>query len=234
MNNTEILASVARAVNDATFSKRSKSIMLGMITDAQNHIIGVTECLRKINSTDIVLVADTGEYSMPNEFVKFPSDGGDTKRGCVSLGTTGKFPLTNLHISRLNNSYPGWRNASSGTPEFCYFIGSGTAKLGIYPKPSSSFITTNGSSVIMDIVYKPTSALLENASLPFDGSQRFDGLFQILLKLRSIWQIKTEDMQFQDADRLDKTTEKLFEQAIDFVQSTFTSPGNHGFEEDIG
>ena len=233
MNNTEILTAVARAVNDGAFSKRSKAVHLGILTDSQNYIIDRTECLRKIDSTSITLVANDGDYDLPDSFVKFPTEGSDVNRGFVSLGTYGKYPLKFIPMTILNNQYPGWRQTSAGTPLWYSIIETGTPQLIIYPKPSTAFITTNGAVVFMDIIYKPTTSLAEDTNLPFDNSYRFTGLFQILLKLRAIWQIKLEDMQFADADRLDVKTEKLFDAATDFVRSIAVSPGNHGFEEQI-
>lgn len=231
MNNTEILASVSRAVSDATFAKRSKAIMLGIITDAQNHIIDKTECLRQIDSTSITLVASDGDYAMPSTFVKFPSEGADVKRGFVAAGTNAKFPLTFIPLTVLNNQYPGWRATSAGTPEFYSLIEAGTPQLIVYPAPSAAWITANGSAFYMDIIYKPATALAEDTNLPFDNAYRFSGLLQKLLKLMAIWQIKLEDMQFNDETRLDRHVDKMMEEAIDFVRSTSASPGTHGFEE---
>ena len=231
MTNSEILAAVSRAVNDATFTKRTKAIMLGIITDAQNRIIDKTECLRQIDSTSIALGADDGDYDMPASFVKFPTEGSDVQRAFVSLGTYGKFPLTFIPMTILSNRYSGWRQTASGTPEFYSLVEKGTPNLIIYPKPSSSFISTNGSTVFMDMIYRPTAALAEDSNLPFDNASRFTGLFQILLKLLVITQIKIEDMKFEDADKMMLVTDKLFEEAIDLVRSIAVAPGNHGFEE---
>lgn len=234
MNNTEILAAVARAVNDANFGKRSKAIMLGILTDQQSRIIERTECLRQIDSSSITLVADDGDYGLPSTWVKFPVEGSATKRSFVAIGTNGKVPLTSLPFALLNNQTPNWRATEAGTPEFYSIIETGTPQLIIYPKPSSAWVTANGSAVYMDMIYKPATALVEDANLPFDGAYRFSGVFQILLKLCAIWQIKLEDMQFADADRLDAKTEKLFEEAMDLVRSLNVAPGQHGFEENHG
>ena len=234
MNNTEILAAFSRSINDATFDKRNRAIQLGILTDAQNYIIDRTECLRKINSTGVVLVADDGDYTLPNEFVKFPTEGGDIKRGLVNVGTYGKYPLTYISLPILNSQFPGWRQTSAGTPEFYSIIESGTPELIVYPKPSATFLSANGTTVFMDIVYRPTAGLAEDSNLPFDNSYRLSGIFQILLKLRAIYQVKLEDMQFEDADRLALSTKAMFEEAADFVRSIASSPGTHGFEENFG
>ena len=236
MNNTEILAAVACAVNDATFGKRSKAVMLGILTDAQNYIIDQTECLRQIDSTSIVPAADTSTYAMPNTFVKFPTMDQAVKRGLICLGTYGKYPLTAIPMPMLNNLYPGWRQTTSGTPEFYSLESKGTPNLIIYPAPSTAFLASAGAKAFVDMIYRPTTALVEDSNLPFDNGQRFLGVFQILLKFRTIWQIKTEDMQFTDADhyeRLEDRMDGLLDQAIDYVQSLSAYPGNHGFEEQI-
>jgi hypothetical protein len=155
------------------------------------------------------------------------------KRGFVSLGTYGKYPLTYIPIEVLNNQQPGWRQAAAGTPEFYSITQEGTPKLIITPAPSAAFLSTNGAVLFMDMVYKPAAGLAEDTNMPFDNGYRFNGLFQILLKLRAIWQIKLEDMQFADSDRLSKETDTLFEEAGDFVRSLSAAPGNHGFEEQI-
>ena len=233
MTNAEILAAVSRAVNDATFVKRSRAIMLGILTDSQNYIIEKTECLRQIDSTSIVPVADTSTYTMPATFVKFPTVDQAVKRGLICLGTYGKYPLTSIPLAILNNQYPGWRQTASGTPEFYSLTETGTPTLILYPAPSSAFLTLAGAKAFVDMIYRPATGIVEDSNLPFDNGQRFLGIFQVLLKLRAIWQIKMEDMQFADADRLMKGTEVLFEEAIDFVQSLSAYPGNHGFEEQI-
>ena len=87
-----------------------------------------------------------------------------------------------------------------------------------------------------NIVCSPYPRSDEDSNLPFDNGQRFLGVFQILLKFRAIWQIKTEDMQFTDADHYEKLEDRmdgLLDQAIDYVQSLSAYPGNHGFEEQI-
>lgn len=233
MNNTAILAALGQAMNDPTFKKRTKDTVLGIMTDAQNYIIDKTECLRQVDSTSVVPAADTMTYALPNTFVKFPTEGTDVKRGFVSLGTYGKYPLTFLPLTILNNRYPGWRQTASGTPGWYSVIDKGTPQLIIYPAPSTAFITSAGAVAFMDVIYKPAAALLEDSGLPFDGAYRYNGLFQILLKLRSIWQMKLEDMQFADADRLSKSTDGLFDEATDFVRSLAASPGHHGFEENM-
>lgn len=233
MTNAEILADVARSVNDGTFTKRTKTIMLGIITDAQNYIIDKTECLRQIDSTSIVPAADDFDYSMPSTFVKFPTEGADVKRGFVSLGTYGKYPLTFIPLPILNNQYPGWRQAASGTPEWYSLIEMGTPQLIIHPAPSTAFLALAGAKAFIDMIYKPATALLEDTNLPFDNAYRFSGLFQILLKLRAVWQIKLVDSQLGEFDRLTSTIDKLTEEAIDYVRSIAVSPGNHGFEEQM-
>jgi hypothetical protein len=232
MNNTELLQAISRAVNDATFAKRSKAVMLGILTDAQNYIIDKTECLRQIDSTSVTLVASTSAYNLPASFVKFPVEGSDVKRGFVSIGTTGKFPLTFIPMTILNSHYPNWRNTTTGTPEWYSLIETGTPQLVIYPTPSAAFITANGAVVFMDMIYKP-DPIIEDTNMPFDNAYRFTGLFQRLLKLSAIWQIKLEDMQFNDENRLDRHIDKLMEEATDFVRSIAVSPGNHGFEEQL-
>ena len=232
MTNTEILTAVARAVNDATFAKRSKAVMLGILTDAQNYIIDKTECLRKVDSTSITLVASDEDYDLPTSFVKFPSEGAEVKRGFVNVGTYGTTLLTFKPLPLLNNELSGWREKDAGTPEFYSLIETGTPQLILFPKPSAAFITANGSTLFMDIIYKP-DAIVEDANMPFDNGYRFTGLFQRLLKLSAIWQIKLEDMQFTDENRLDRHIDKLMEEAMDFARTIAVSPGQHGFEEQL-
>jgi hypothetical protein len=231
MNNAEILAAVSRAVNDATFAKRSKAVQLGILTDAMNYIIDMTECLRQVDSS-LTLVADQSSYALPATFIKFPTVDTAVKRGLVCLGTYGKYPLTVITQALLNNQYPGWRQTASGTPEWYALTETGTPQLILYPKPSTAFIASAGSTIFVDMVYRATD-IVEDTNLPFDNGIRFKGLFQILLKLRAIWQIKAEDMQLPEEDRLGAEVTKLMESALDFVQSYNSVPGNHGFEEQI-
>lgn len=231
MNNTEILNAVAQAISDATFKKRTKPTMLGIITDAQNYVVERTECLRKSDSST-VLTADSAEITLPTDFIKLPTEGGDTKRGFVSVGTNGKFPLTLIQLPRLNNLYPGWRGTAAGTPEFCYITKDGTPKLNVWPKPSTAFLAANGNTVYLDdFVYRPPS-MLEDLLLPFNGSTLLSGIFQVTLKQRAIWQVKLEDTQLAEADRLDLKVESLIEKCIDFVNTIFVTPGTNGFEEE--
>ena len=232
MTNTQILNAIAQASNDARFSKRTKDTFLGILTDAQNYVVDKTECLRKIDSSSVVLVADTGEYSLPSSYVKFPSDDASVKRGFIAIGTNARYTLTSTTTALLNSRYPYWRGASSGTPEFAYLIKEGTPKIGFYPKPSSTFLSSYGTKVYLDIIYRP-SAIVEDANLPFDNSYPLSGLFQMLLKLRALWQIKMEDTQFTEADRILVKAEALTEEAQDFVNSMLVVPGHHGFEENF-
>ena len=232
MTNTEILNAVAQAVNDGTFKRRTKAVMLGILTDAQNYIIDKTECLRKIDIT-LTLAEGDGEINLPSGFVKFPTDDASIKRGLIGLGTGGAVVLTSTTTAFLNHEQPGWRNLDNGVPEFFYLIKSGTPKIGFFPKASSDFIDENGSGIYVDMVYRPTGTLAEDSNLPFDNSTVLSGVFQVLQKLRAIWQIKLEDMQFADADRVRLAVNEMFPEAQDFINSLLVVPGNHGFEENF-
>ena len=230
MTNTEILNAVAQAVNDAQFRKRTKASFLGVLTNTQDSLVEKFECLRKIDSSSFTLVADTGEYNVPSTFVKFPSQGAEVSRGFVSVGTNGRFPLQSIATEILDNRYPYWRATASGTPEFYYLIKSGTPKLGFYPKPSSTFISTYGSAVYADIIYRP-SAIIEDANLPFDNSYALQGVLQRMLRFQTIWQLLVEDKSFSDADRLEVKILKMEEDARDLVETMLIVPSPHGFEE---
>ncbi len=231
MTNAQILAAVSQAVNDPTFKKRGKDIMLGILTDSMNYIIDRTECLRKVDSSKS-MTASVIETAVPSTFIKFPMEENDVDRGFVAVGTNAKYPLTPITLSLLNNRFPNWRGATAGTPQFYYLTKEGSPKIGLYPAPSSTFITTNGSPIYMDIIYR-ASDLVEDSNLPFDNSNVYKGMFQIALKLRSIWQIKLEDMQFADADRLNLNVENLIQLCTDFVTSMHVAVGQHGFEEQL-
>lgn len=226
-SNAELITQVSRAAKDPTNAQRTRAIVASMITDAMDYIIDKTECLRKIDSTSVVLVAGTQEYSMPNSFIKFPVEINDVPRGIVVLGTNGNVEVEPTTTALLNSREIGWREAAAGIPRFYYLIKSGTPKIGFYPKPSSSYISSKGTGVFMDIIYRP-SDIDDSASLPFDGSLALRGA-QFCLKMRTLWQIKMEDLQFADADRLKNIVYEELERIKDLVESMTAAPGQHGF-----
>lgn len=231
MTNTELLNALAVAVNDGTFKKRSKAIMLSILTNQQNYIIDKIECLRKVDST-LTLAVGNGEINLPAGFASFPSTEMEIKRGFVGIGTNGRIPLTVTSTAILNNDDEGWRNQGNGVPEFYYIIRQGTPKIGFYPKASTNFISTYGSGIYIDMIYHP-AAIIEDSNLPFDNSSLLIGVVHTLLLFRSIWQIKLEDKEYPDADRMKKEVTEMLEEAQEFVDKISATPGHHGFEENF-
>jgi hypothetical protein len=229
--NSSLITALAQAVKDAEAQKRDRDIYAQVLTDAQDWVTEETECLRKVDSTSVVLVAGTREYTLPTTFIKFPTEEQESTPCPVQLGTTGKFQLQMVSPLKLEVQVPGWRAVSAGTPQLCYIVREGLLKIGFYPAPSAAFIATNGSKVFLDHIFRP-AAIIDDASTPFDGSVALQGLQQ-LLKMRAQWQIWLEDKDFVAADRFEKETERLLEHAKDLVQSVYSLPGTTGFGQSV-
>lgn len=229
--NAEIIAAVAQAVHDAMYGKRTKAIYAQILTDAQDWITEKTECLRKIDSTSVTLVASTQEYDLPSDFIKFPTEEQEKSPAPVTIGTYGDFQLEIISPTKLEVKEPGWREVDAGTPRYCYIIREGTLKLGFHPMPSASFISTNGSTVFIDMVFRGAN-VADNSDSPFDSSNSLRGLQQ-LLKFRAQWQIWMEDKDFASADRFSVAVDKLLEDAQDLVQSIYATPGPVSFGESV-
>ena len=228
--NAQIITAVARAVSDPDFQQRSGAIYAQILTDAMDFIIDSTECMRK-SDTSLTLVAGTQEYNLPTRFIKFPSMYSEVKTP-VALGTDGKITTIPSSVILLNQLEVGWRGAADGTPQYHYLILEGTAKVGFHPAPSSSFISTYGSSVYLDMVFR-SEDIADNSSSPFDSSTMLRSL-QFLLKLRALWQIRLENKEYSDADRYDKMVKEELERAKEFVESIMATPGEHGFVQQFG
>lgn len=228
---TELINAIARAVNDADFSARSTAIFVQIFNDAHDEVIMLTECLRKIDSS-ITLTADTETFTIPSTFLKFPTRESEIKNGFVSIGTNGKFSLEIITMGRLNNEFVGWRGTTAGTPRYCYVIKDSTLKLGIYPKASTSFLSTNGTSVYLDHIYRPSTDLAYDDNTPFNGLVNIRWLQQ-LLKLKSIETILLEDNKFNKTNFFASKIESKIEEAKKYIQSLDPTYGNIGFGEDV-
>ena len=202
MNNTQILNFLAKSMEDARFTWRSKDDYLGVMNDAQDFILEELECLEKFD-TSLTLVASDYDYDLPSDFIKFPTKEEDYNIGQVAVGTSGKVPLdpTNLRELALDNL--SWRTATAGTPEKYAILQAEPAQLIIYPAPSAAWIASNGSTITLWNIYRPSS-IAEDTNMPFGNSTRLRGL-QFLLKLRCLWQLTLDKRQFEDADRIQKT-----------------------------
>lgn len=230
--NTEIIAAVARAVVDPTYNKRTQAIYGQILTNAQDYLVEQLECMRKID-TSIVLVAGTDAYDMPSSYIKFPNKEDDIVDGAVAVGTNGRYILTPTSPVLLNYEEPGWRGTSAGTPAKFYILPNGaTYKFCVYPKPSATFISSYGSSTYLDMIYRP-AAISANTDRPFDNNPNLQGL-ELLLKLHAIWQIKLEDLQFADADRLKIEVAERLEKAKDVISSISVNPISKGFVSNFG
>jgi len=198
--NAQIITGLAQSVKDGAYIEKSQADYILLLNDAQDFIVEVTECLIKISSTDVVLAGSTQEYNLPSDFIKFPELSDSYKGGYVSIGTNGKYRMLPITIQELDLNYAGWRTTTAGTPAYFYIIEGATPSVGFHPKPSASWVTTNGSAVYFPYVYRPT-LIADNSNLPFDNSTRLRGL-QYLLKLRAKWFLQIDNGQFNDADRV--------------------------------
>lgn len=230
--NTAIINELAQIAGDPTFTKRSSTTWASILNDAQNYIVERIECSRKVDSTSVTLVASTQEYSLPTDFIKFPSDYLEVKKGPVALGTYGKFVLTPTDPILLNHNFPNWRATDAGTPEFYYIIKDTTYKIGFYPQPSATFISTNGSTVYIDEIFRPT-AIAYNGVQPFGDSNHLAG-FQFALKLRARYTVLLIDKDFPSADRLRLDTDKEIDEKGELLKSIILTPGEHGFANNFG
>ena len=225
----QLIDAVAKAVKDPTFMKRDKDTFAQILTDAQDYLTDQLEPLIKIDSTSITLVADQIEYNLPTDFIKFETRQSNMKNGYVALGTYRDVPLNPASQGALDTYRPKWRNTTSGTPSefFIDNISGANTKLGIWPPPSSTFITDFGSTCWIRYVSR-SAALAYDSSTPFDNSDRLRSLFY-LIKLHSIWQISLEDVDVAKADRFEAILEKRMEQAKDVIESTLIMPSAVGF-----
>ena len=225
-NSKEIIDAVSRAVKDNSFQKRDSDTFAQIVTDAQDYIVDQLECLIKTDSS-IDLVADTLEYDLPSDFIKFDIRTSNNPYGYVSIGDDGEVPLFPVNLSLLDTYEPNWRSTSAGTPKNFYLNGDG--KIGIYPKPSSTFITAYGNTVRIRYVYRPSAMTYSITSYPFGSDNvRLRGI-QYLIKLHSIWQISLEDTDLDKSDRFDLMLEKRMEIAKDFINSNIIIPSAVGF-----
>ena len=226
--NTAILSAVAQAVKDPTFQKRSRATYLSVLNDAQIQIIEDTECLKKINTTAITLVAETQEYDAPVDFVSFPSELSEVKRGFVCVGANAKYALRPTKTEYLDLYTPNWRGAASGTPECFYILEQATMKVGFFPKPSAAYITANGTATFMKYIYDPGD-IIDDANLPFGNSARLKFL-QHLLKLWAIWLLNLEDRSFDESDRYKVYLDRELERNQDRIMRLLEVPGAVGFD----
>ena len=230
--NTSIIDELAQIVGDPLFSRRSKATWGNILTDAQNYIVEKLECTRKIDAS-LVMVASTPTYSLPSDFIKIPSDYSDVKEGAVAIGTTGKFVLRPTDPILLNHKFPDWRGTTDGTPEYFYILReTASYKLGLYPEPSAAFLTTNGTTVRIDEIFRP-GAISYNASQPFDDSNHLSGL-QFALKLHARMAVALIDKDFATADRLRVETDNELKEKADVIGSVVLTPGEHGFVQQFG
>lgn len=221
--NNQIITALAKAVKDADARKRDRSVYAQILTEAMDWVTEETECLRKVDSTSVILTADEDTYDLMSTFIKFPTEDAERNPAPVTLGDTGKFQLEMTTPTKLEILMPGWRAASSGVPQFCFVERQGTLKLILVPAPSSAFIAANGSKVFIDHIFRAT-AIDDDSNSPFDSSDSLRGL-QTLLKFRAQWQIWLEDQNFAAADRFDRETMIQLEHAKDLVQSVYSTPG---------
>jgi hypothetical protein len=225
----QLIDAIARAVKDPSFQKRSSSIYAQILTDAQDYLTDQLEPLIKIDES-VVMVAGTGTYNMPADFVKFETRSSNMQRGYVVLGDDRDVPLLPVTQGQLDTYRPKWKATSDATPSHYYIdmVGGANASLGIWPPPNSTYISNFGTKCSIRYVYR-MPALAYDSSYPFDGTiNRFRGL-NYLLKLHAIWQISLEDMDVAKADRYDIMVEKRMEQAKDEIESVHVMPSAVGF-----
>ena len=229
--NTDNINAIAQAVKDRNTQQRSRTTYASILTDAQDFIVEQLECLIKINSSGVVLVGGTQEYDLPVDFIKFPIESADEKAGQVSLGTNGKFPLRPTTTDLLDLHEANWRAATAGIPIYFYLLEEDRGKIGFHPKPSSAFVTDNGSTCRMKYVYRADD-ISDNSNQPFNNSNRLRGL-QFLLKLHAIWQINIEDKEYAAADKLMMQITARLELAREVVGGILSIPGQKGFDPDF-
>src|SRR3990167_1431351 len=120
-----------------------------------------------------------------------------------------------------------------GTPEYFYILReTASYKLGLYPEPSAAFLTTNGTTVRIDEIFRP-GAISYNASQPFDDSNHLSGL-QFALKLHARMAVALIDKDFATADRLRVETDNELKEKADVIGSVVLTPGEHGFVQQFG
>lgn len=226
--NAAILSAVAQAMKDPSKTRRTPATYLSVLNDAQIQIIEDTECLKRMNTTAFTVVAGTQEYDVPSDFISFPSDMSETKRGFVSIGTNGKYPLIPTKTEYLDLYTPNWRSSDAGVPQYFYMLEGATAKIGLYPKPSTTFVTDNGTAIFMKYIYDPGD-IADDSNLPFGNSTRLKFL-QHLLKLWAIWLLNLEDQTFEKADRYKVFLDRELERNQDRIMRLLEVPGAIGFD----
>lgn len=159
-------------------NKRSDTDTNTLINDKQKIVAQDTECLRK--SVSQILEADTQEYTQTTPIIRIIS----AIFYDVSAGI--KPPLDIETEKSLDDKYPGWRTADSGTPIAVYFRNN---VVGTYPTAD-----TDDDYLYLDSVVEPDNLSSNNSTLfELDSAQTY----QIeLLNWMVVWlcveQIKRE------------------------------------------
>lgn len=170
--------------SDVTRQRFSDAQLLNWINDGQREANSTNFILQ--SSATITLVAGTTEYALPSDYL-----------------TTWRVTINNLKLNETSfneqdaNS-TGWQKIGVGTPINYYIYLAPNPTIGFIPCPSSSFISTSGSSIKVWYIQQ-TVDLTTTSQIPFNGWLQlypYHSALAYYLAYRGLWTVgDTEQAQ---------------------------------------